>query len=326
MIQEWLMNLLPEQASSMAWAVDGLMLLLVATAAFFTALIFTLVVVFTVRYRRNHATEQPVQIHGHLGLEIFWSAVPTVIVLIFFGLGAWVYIIQNTAPTGGFEVSVVGKQWMWKFQHPDGKREINELHVPLGQKVHLLMTSEDVIHSFFVPAFRIKNDVIPGRYTQLWFEATKVGAYHLFCAEYCGTQHSGMIGKIVVMEPAEYQRWLGSEIAASGGVKTPQEEGRLLAEKNACLTCHATGRAPAFPGIYGSTVQFENGIQAVVDDAYIRESILDPTARLVAGYQPLMPTYTGQLSEEEIMRIISYIKSLKNVPDAANAPVAGGAR
>jgi len=206
----------------------------------------------------------------------------------------------------------------------EGKREINQLHVPVGQSVKLTMTSEDVIHSFFVPAFRVKFDVLPGRYTTAWFNATKPGEYHLFCAEYCGTQHSGMIGKIIVMEPAAFQTWLAEpapivpmtgalNVAGTAGM-SPLQAGEALFTQKACITCHqAQGGAlgPSLVGVAGSTVQLADGSSVVADDAYLRDSILNPAGRVVAGYQPVMPTFQGQLSEEQIMQLIQYIKSLK---------------
>jgi cytochrome c oxidase subunit 2 len=206
------------------------------------------------------------------------------------------------------EIAVVGRQWMWKIQHPSGRREINELHVPVGAPVKLRIASQDVIHSFYIPAFRVKMDAVPGRYTQLWFEATKPGEYHLFCAEYCGTEHSRMIGKVVVMEPDQFQNWLGGVTE-----ETPVEAGeRLFAEFN-CANCHTGGtrqRGPHLGGLFGKPVRLADGRTVTFDETYIRESIINPNAKIVAGYAPVMPTYRGQLSEEQLLQLVAYIRSL----------------
>lgn len=297
--------LFPEQASSLAADVDALYFFLIAVSGFVCLLVVVAVFWFIVKYRRKSETEEPPKpIHGHLGLEIAWSVAPMLVFLVIFFWGAHLFIIQLDPPADAAEVYVVGKQWMWKVQHPEGKREINELHVPVGRKVKLWMTSEDVIHSFFIPAFRMKMDAVPGRYTATWFEATKTGVYHLFCAEYCGTEHSRMIGRVVVMEPAAYQQWL-----TSGPISpTVRDEGEALLEKYACITCHGTGRAPAFAGVFGSQVKLADGTTVTADEEYVRESILDPATKIVAGYDALMPSFRGQIKEDEIMKIISYLK------------------
>jgi cytochrome c oxidase subunit II len=215
--------------------------------------------------------------------------------------------------------SVVGKQWMWKVQHPSGKREINELHVPLGQPVKLTITSEDVLHSFYIPAFRTKMDAVPGRYTISWFEPSKPGEYHIFCAEYCGTKHSMMIGRVVVMDPPQYEQWLRNGGASSVNTgETPEVAGARLFQEQRCVTCHQTNgiMAPVLQGLFGKEVKLVNGQTAVVDEAYIRESILNPTAKVVAGYQPNMPTFQGQVTEDAILQLIAYIKSLGGTPGA----------
>jgi cytochrome c oxidase subunit 2 len=219
-------------------------------------------------------------------------------------------------------VYVVGKQWMWKTQHLEGQREINELHVPLGRPVRLTMTSEDVIHSFFMPAFRVKFDVLPGRYTTAWFNPTKPGKYHLFCAEYCGTLHSGMIGWIYVMEPAEYERWL----AGGAGGESLASSGQKLFEYLACANCHRSdkpGRCPNLIGLFGTKVQLTTGQTVTADEAYIRESILNPSAKIVAGYQNIMPTFQGQVTEEDLLQLIEYVKSLAKQPSQVAAPPMG---
>jgi cytochrome c oxidase subunit 2 len=236
--------------------------------------------------------------------------VPLLIMLVMFGWGARVYFEGYRVPEDAQTYYVVGKRWMWKFQHPDGQREINDFHVPVGRKIELVITSEDVIHSFFVPDFRVKRDAVPGRYTRAWFEATKTGEFRIFCAEYCGAEHSLMRGKLVVMEPHEYDRWLsgnrpGTPLAASGEA--------LFAAKS-CNTCHrpdSATRAPILHGLFGNSVTLASGRRVEVDEGYLRASIMDPAQDVVAGYEPIMPTYRGQLSEEEILELIAYVQSLQ---------------
>ena len=325
--------LFPEQASTLAAQVDLLYFFLIGISLFFGLLIATLLVVFAIRFRRRPGGRIPPVIHGSTPLEIAWSVIPFGLSMIIFLWGALLYFDMARPPDNAHEVFVVGKQWMWKLQHLEGRREINELHVPLGQAVKLTMTSEDVIHSFYVPAFRMKADVLPGRYTTTWFQATKVGDYHLFCAEYCGTSHAGMIGHIVVMEPADYQAWLSQggpgAAPAAGGVQpvsvSPAATGETLFRERACITCHqpqSGSLGPSLIGIYGKSVQLQDGRAVVADDAYLRESILNPTAKIVAGFQPVMPTFQGQLDEEQVFQLIQYIKSLKPAGDTGGAGVA----
>ena len=293
----------------MAPRVDALYYFLVAVALFFAALICFLVVFFAIKYRRRSADERPRPIAGNLVLEIIWTAVPLGLTMIIFVWGALLFFEISTPPSNALEISVVGKQWMWKIQHPEGYREINELHVPLGRPVKLTMTSEDVIHDFFVPAFRVKKDVLPGRYTLVWFEATKAGDYHLFCSQYCGTQHAGMMGKVTVMEPADYQRWLGD--GASG--ISMAEVGEQLFQRLGCVACHRPDGAvpaPSLVGLVGQPVRLQGGKTVIADEDYIRESILEPQAKLVVGYPPVMPTFKGLISEDGILQIIAYLKSL----------------
>jgi cytochrome c oxidase subunit 2 len=307
----------------MAGEVDALYFFLVAVSAFFVVLIAALVIYFGIRYRRRAHTDVGGKVVPSLTLEIAWTIIPLGLGLVMFGWGAHVYFNQARPPAETLDVYVVGKQWMWKFQHLDGQREINELHVPVGRAVRLTGTSEDVIHSFFVPAFRLKADVIPGRYTTLWFNATKTGRYHLFCAEYCGTKHSGMIGTVVVMEPSEYQAWLAGG-AAEGSLAS---QGQKAFQDLACITCHradAQGRGPVLDGLFGSRVSLNSGQQAVADEAYLRESILSPSAKVTAGYQPIMPTFQGLVSEEQLLALIEYVKSLKARPTAQPAADAPG--
>lgn len=298
----------PEQASSYASQLDQLYLFLCGLALFFVATIFILLFVFAVRYRRTSNRPRRRAIHGNLWLEVSWFAMPLLLTLVMFIWGAVLYFETATPPQDALEVYAVGKQWMWKIQHPEGRREINRLHVPVGQPVRVVLASKDVIHSFYIPAFRIKMDAVPGRYSQVWFNATKPGTYHLFCAEYCGTNHSRMRGQVIAMEPAEYQAWL-----AGGTGESMVIAGRRLFTQLGCQPCHqetATQRGPSLDGIFKSTTRLANAESVLVDEAYLRESILDPKAKLVAGYEPVMPTFKGQISEEELLKIIVYIKSL----------------
>jgi len=302
--------LFPEQASTMAPRVDQLYFFLLGVSVFFATLILVLIIAFAVKYRRRSDDEQPRPISGNLGLEILWTVVPLSLTLVMFVWGARLFFITFYPPSDALEINVVAKQWMWKVQHAEGRSEIDELHIPTGRPIKLIMTSQDVIHDFFVPAFRVKNDVLPGRYTTLWFEATKPGAYRLFCSQYCGTQHSGMIGHIIALEPAEFQAWL------SGGATAVSmaTAGENLFQKLGCVSCHAqndTGRGPSLVGLLGKTVRLQSGASVTADEDYIRESILNPQAKIVAGYQPIMPTFKGLISEDGIMQIIAYLKSLK---------------
>jgi cytochrome c oxidase subunit 2 len=301
--------LFPEQASVIAGEVDALFLFLVGITAFFSAGIALTLVLFAIRFRRRSEHDRPGEIEGSLALELTWSIIPFLLTIVMFVWGARVFFHINRTPDDAMTVSVVGKRWMWKLQHPTGQREINELHVPVGRPVRLTITSEDTIHSFFVPAFRIKKDAVPGRYNTAWFKATKTGTFHLFCAEYCGTEHSRMIGRVVVMEPDSYQTWLAGGPAPESPVKAGE---KLFTELN-CITCHrpdSAGRGPVLNGIFGRPVALASGETVVADEAYIRESILNPSARVTAGYQPVMPTYLGQVSEESLLQVIAYIQSL----------------
>lgn len=309
----------PERASTFAPMVDDLYFFLVALTAFFALLIAGLLAVFAVKYRRRSPQDRPERVVEPKVLEIAWIAVPLAIVVGIFFWSAYLYVTMNRPPRDAVEVYVVGKRWMWKVQHLTGQREINELHVPLGVPIKLSLTSEDVIHSFFVPAFRVKKDAVPGRYNVAWFQATRPGRYHLFCAEYCGTKHSGMTGWVEVMEPPRFQAWLaggaaGASLAAAGE--------KLFADL-ACVTCHkpdAAGRGPVLDGVFGRSVRLQNGETVTADEGYIRESIVTPSAKLVAGFQPVMPTYQGLVSEEGLMQLIAYIRGLKAPPAPGAAP------
>ena len=301
--------LLPEQASTHAARVDALFAFLVGVSVFFAGLIFLLLLYFAIKYRRRSEDEQPHPVYGSIALEVAWMVIPFILVMIMFLWGAALYFSVMSPPADALEIHTVGKQWMWYFQHPEGQRAINELHVPVGRPVKLTMISQDVIHDFYVPAFRIKMDVLPNRYTAIWFEATKTGTFELFCIEYCGVAHAGMIGRVVVMTPTEYERWL----QLGTPEEAPATAGGRLFQSLGCSGCHAANaavRAPLLQGIYGSPVPLANGAIVTADEGYIRDSILLPQKDIVAGYAPVMPPYQGRVSEEEILQLIAYIKSL----------------
>jgi cytochrome c oxidase subunit II len=297
----------PERASSVAGNVDALFIFLLIVSGLMSLLIFVCILFFAARYRYRPNVPAE-QIEGSVPLELTWSVIPLGIFMVIFLWGAVVYFRERTPPRDTAEVYTVAKQWMWKFEHAEGQREINELHVPVGRDVKMIMTSQDVIHSFFVPAFRIKQDVLPGRYTVAWFRATKAGTYHLFCAEYCGTQHSGMVGSVVVMEPAQYEAWMSG--TTSGPLSATGE--KIFAELG-CGTCHRTdvqGRGPNLQGVFGKPVLLQDGRTVTADESYIRESILDPGAKVVNGYKPVMPTFQGLVTEEQLNALVAYVKSL----------------
>ncbi|HJU41949.1 MAG TPA: cytochrome c oxidase subunit II [Vicinamibacterales bacterium] len=311
----------PEQASTFARDVDALYFFVLAVCAFFGLAVAVSVVYFGVRFRKTHAGEIGARIEGSLPLELLWSVIPTIIAMFMFGWGASVYYHLRRPPEEALQVYAVGKQWMWKFQHQEGQREINELHVPAGRPIKVTISSEDVLHSLYFPAFRTKMDAIPGRYTYLWFEAQKPGTYQIFCTEYCGTNHSGMIGSVTVLEPAAYQAWL------QGGVEggTLAQRGARLFESLACNSCHldsGRGRGPSLKDIVGTTVPLQDGGTVVVDDAYLRESILTPQAKIVSGFQPIMSPFQGLISEENLIALIEHVKSMSPKATTAAAPPA----
>lgn len=301
-------ELFPEQASTLAPRVDGLYFYLVGVTVFFSAIIAVLVIAFAVKYRRQSDDERPADIHPSKLLEASWIIIPFILTMVMFAWGAVIFVDYNRVPANAMEIDVIGKQWMWKVQHKDGQREINELHVPVGQPVRLNMISQDVIHDFGIPAFRVKNDVLPGRFTSEWFEATKPGEYHLFCDQYCGTEHSRMVGKVVVLTPQDYQAWLSG---ARKDVSTTMA-GQELFREYSCVNCHSQ-EAPTMANLYGSKVDvWQDGAKKTItaDDSYIRDSIINPNHQIVDGYTPLMPSYKGRLSEEQIMQLVAYIKTL----------------
>lgn len=307
----WYIPIFPEQASTFAWQVDALYAYLVLITIFFTVLVVGVIVFFFVQYRERVKYATPYQIEGSTALEALWSIIPFIISMTIFVGGAVVYNNQYRVPDEAMEIYVVGKQWMWKFQHSTGQREINELHIPAGRKIKLTMTTEDVLHDLSFPAFRTKADVVPGRYTTIWFEPTKPGKYRIFCAEYCGLNHSGMGGWVYVMEARDYDNWLSGNVAD----QTPVEAGKdLFVNKLGCASCHGAdgegGRGASLAGIFGKEVKFASGQSTKRDEAYLRESILNPQANIVEGYQPIMPTFKGQVSEDQLVSLVAYIKSL----------------
>jgi cytochrome c oxidase subunit II len=297
----------PPQASSISVEWDYFFYLLTAITVFFSALIFGLVFYFAIKYRRREKDEVPPQNEGNLLLELTWTVIPAGICVVLFIWASLLFIRTQRPPANATEIFVVAKQWMWKVQHPEGPREINQLHVPVGEPVKLTMTSEDVIHDFGVPAFRVKKDVVPGMYSTEWFTPTKVGEYHLFCDQYCGTGHPHMVGTVVVMSQEDYEHWLTSQM----NVQPMSESGERLFAQLGCNTCHvegAKGSGPPLQGLYGSEVKLQNGQTVKADDEYLRNAVLGPQG--VAGYPTLMPTFQGQVNEEEVLELIAYIKSL----------------
>ena len=302
--------LFPAEASGIAPYVDALYFFLVAMTIFGTTFVAILLLVFSVRYRRE---KNPVatQVEGSTLLEATWTIIPLAIFLVTFVWGALLYFRIYDPPANAMNIYIVGKQWMWKAEHPGGQHEINALHIPTGKPIQLTMISQDVFHSFSIPDFRIKREVIPGRYSTVWFEPTQVGKYHLFCTQYCGTQHSGMVGEITVMTPADYKKWLEQ---SNSGQSLAQNGERLYASMG-CNSCHngtAAARGPSLAGVYGSKLTLTDGRQILVDDAYLRNAILNPSEHVTAGFAPIMPTYQGQISEDGLIDLVEFIKNMQS--------------
>ncbi len=317
----------PDEASNFAGSVDSLFSFILLTSLFFSVTVTLLVIFAAFKYKRKSEGEVGSTVEGNNVLEVGWTLFPLVLAIAMFSWGAAVYVNFRTAPKDTLDIYVIGKQWMWKLQQPNGRKEINELHVPVNRDIKLIMGSEDVIHNFYVPAFRVKMDVVPGRYNTLWFRPTKVGKYHFFCSQYCGTNHAVMGGWVTVQDPADYAAWLSDE----GGDVNPVAAGEKLFTQLACATCHVpngTGRAPSMNGVYGAKVLLADGSTVTADESYIRESIVQPKAKIVAGYQPVMPTFQGLVTEEQILNLTAYIKSLQSQPVPAKgggiAPAAAG--
>lgn len=302
--------LFPEQASTVAGSVDTLFIFMCIITGTVSVLTFLTIFYLAVKYRRRPGNEIAQEQEPPKYLEAAWIIIPFFIFMGMFVWGSWLYFQLARVPDNSLQVYATAKQWMWKFQHPTGQREINMLHVPVGRPVRITMASEDVIHSLFFPAFRMKMDVLPNRYRTMWFQATKTGRFHIFCAEYCGTLHSGMIGWVEVMEPTDYQRWL-----AGGSEGSLASQGEKLFQRYACATCHtgdATGRGPTLNGVYGSDVMMVDNAIVKADDNYIRESILNPQAKVVKGFATpsIMPTFQGQVTEDDLLKLLAYVKTL----------------
>ena len=307
--------LFPERASALAARVDSVFFVWLALAGAVALSVAVLIVVFAIRFRRGSPADRnresgPARRQKDRRMEIAWTLTPLAIFFTMFAWAASLYYDHAAPPADAMEIYVVGKQWMWTLQHPSGRREINELHVPLGRPVKLVMTSQDVIHDFSLPVFRIKQDVLPGRYTTLWFTADRPGDYHLFCSQYCGTDHSRMVGRVVVMAPAAFAEWL----AGGSGSPTMAAQGAALFRQYGCSGCHganASVRAPKLEGLFGRPVQLADGSSVIADERYIHDSVMLPAKEIVAGYAPIMPSFQGQIGEDELQDIIEYVKSLR---------------
>lgn len=311
------MTWIPEVASNLAEKVDGVLLVITIMSLFFFVLITVLLVYFAIRYRRRSEDDETPYITGNETLEIIWTVIPSILLIVLFVHAFVVYKEMRTPPADAIEINVLGKQWLWTFEYYNGKKTLNELYVKQNMPVRMVMRADDVLHSFFVPAFRVKQDLIPGRYTQLWFTPTKVGTFDLFCAEYCGTGHSKMLGKVIVLSPEAYDIWEnGVEVdgvAAVSGL-TPVELGEKIYKEKGCNACHSVDGSiligPSFKGLVGKTGELGDGSSYTVDENYIRLSILEPQSQVVKGFQPVMPSFKGILSDDDISALIAYMKTL----------------
>jgi cytochrome c oxidase subunit 2 len=302
--------LFPREASTIAPYADALYFFLLLITVIGLILVATLVFGFSIRYRKERSPVAT-QVEGSTLLEATCTIIPLALFMIAWIWGALLYFRIYNPPTNAMNIYVVGKQWMWKAEHPGGQHEINALHVPTGRPVQLTMISQDVFHSFSIPDFRVKREVIPGRYSTVWFEATTPGTYHIFCTQYCGTKHSAMIGEVTVLSPEDYQKWTQE---STSGMSLAQNGERLFASMgcNACHSGSATARGPNLAGVYGSKLQLANGSQVVVNEAYLRDAILNPSQHVTAGYAPIMPTYQGQVSEDGLIDLVEYVKGLQS--------------
>jgi cytochrome c oxidase subunit II len=302
--------LIPEQASTIAMRLDIYFYMLVVLCSVLTIGIFSTMIFLAVKFRKIEGENRPSVPLENMMLEIAWTIAPTIILIGLFGWGTWLYADYLNEPEGGVEIDIVGKQWMWKVQHSNGSREVQDLHIPVDVPIKLTMTSQDVLHDYYIPAFRVKQDVVPGRFTKLWFEATKVGEYHIFCAEYCGTEHSYMKGTVTVLSQEDYALWL-----EGGPKKSPKDAGEFLFTQMGCIPCHngrQDSRGPDLNGIFGQEVTFTTGDTKTRDEDYLRESIVESTKLIVEGYTPLMPSFKSQLTDEDVLNLMAYIKSLKS--------------
>jgi len=317
-------SLIAQSASSIARSTDILFVAMLVICGLMAAVLAILVVWFSIKYREGaHADRSQPPSHAN-GLEAAWTIAPMILFLCIFAWAAHGYAEQRKVPLDAQPVYVVAKQWMWRLQHASGRQEINELHVPIDRPIVLILASQDVIHSFFVPAFRLKQDVVPGRYTRLWFTATKLGDYRILCSEYCGSEHSAMLGHVIVMRQDDYARWLETGPAPQREV-TPAQLGQALYTRLACASCHAADssvHAPPLEGLYGRSVALADGTHVAADDNYLRESIVEPKRRIVHGQAALMPSYSGQLSEEDLQNLVAYLRTLRD----ANAPASAHAK
>ncbi len=313
------MNWVPEVASNFANQVDGVLWFITWISIVFFVLITILLVYFSFKYKRRTDNDETPHITGNETLEIIWTIIPSALLMVIFVYGFVVYKDMRTPPGDAVEVSVTAKQWLWVFKYPNGQSTINELYVEHNRPVKMVMRADDVLHSFYVPEFRVKQDVVPGMYTQLWFKPTKVGTYDLFCTEYCGSGHSEMLAKVYVMSPEAFTRWERGGDEEDSGVaavaKSPEDLGADLYKNKGCNACHsidgATGVGPTFKGLFGKNEPLQDGSTVLADENYLRESILIPQAKMVAGYAPVMPSFKGLLKDEEVDAIIAYIKTLK---------------
>ena len=301
--------LFPAEASTIAPYADALYFFLLAITVVGLVLVGVLVFGFSIRYRKSRSPVAT-QVEGSTLLEATWTIIPLALFMVTWIWGALLYFRIYNPPTNAMNIYVVGKQWMWKAEHEGGQHEINALHVPTGRPVQLTLISQDVFHSFSIPDFRIKREVIPGRYSTVWFQATTPGTYHIFCTQYCGTNHSAMIGEVTVLSPDDYEKWTRE---STSGMSLAQNGERLFASMgcNACHSGSATARGPNLAGVYGSRLKLANGSEVLVNEAYLRDAILNPSQHITAGYTPIMPTYQGQISEDGLIDLVEYIKGLQ---------------
>ncbi len=311
------MTWIPEVASNLASKVDGVLWVITLLSLVFFVLITILLVYFAIKYRRRREDEDTPYITGNEPLEILWTVIPSVLLILLFIYGFVVFKEMKTPPKDAVEVTVTGKQWLWTFEYYNGKKTLNELYVQQNRPVRLVMRADDVLHSFYVPGFRVKQDLVPGRYTQLWFTPTKIGTFDIFCAEYCGTGHSAMLGKVVVMSPESYDIWQKGAQAEEGGAVAslpPAELGEKIYKEKGCNACHSVDGTvlvgPTFKGLVGHDVELQDGTTVTADENYIRQSILEPQSQIVKGFQPVMPSFKGILSDDEISAVIAYMKTL----------------